>query len=252
MTTMEDLTKTQIVLLTLLVSFITSIATGIITSTLLAQAPQGVTQTIDRVVERTVPSGGSKEVTIVEEGDAIIGAIDSGSRSLVRLRTSEGSGAEGFYSLGVIVSKQGMILSDTRNPGPIGTTFAVYLPDGSVSSANLVKTGFGMALFRLQATDAQLRNLSVMDISKNDAKLGQTVVAINGVDKNTVSVGRAISLGKDTSYVFTDINPTSETQGAPLLNLSGDLVGMKGSNNDMTLPASAYITASALAKFVNE
>src|SRR4051812_35957378 len=112
MTTMEDLTKTQIVLLTLLVSFITSIATGIITSSLLAQAPQNVTQTIDRVVERTIqqvapatPGTPStvKEVTIVKEDDAIVASVDKSSKALVRIKSpATVDGVQSFYALGVL------------------------------------------------------------------------------------------------------------------------------------------------------
>src|SRR5260221_3995139 len=146
MTTMEDLTKTQIVLLTLLVSFITSIATGIITTSLLAQAPAGVTQTIDRVVERTVETvsptqtGNTvKEVTVVSEGDAIVNTIDSTSKAVVRLKSPPTiDGTENFYALGVVVNKQGLVLSDKRNIIPGGNYTAIF-SDGSTLQANINK-----------------------------------------------------------------------------------------------------------------
>jgi serine protease Do len=49
---MEELSKTQLVLLVLLVSFVTSTATAIVTATLVDQAPKPITQTIQKVVER--------------------------------------------------------------------------------------------------------------------------------------------------------------------------------------------------------
>lgn len=49
---MEELSKSQLVLLVLLVSFVTSIATAVVTVALVDQAPKPVTQTIQRVVER--------------------------------------------------------------------------------------------------------------------------------------------------------------------------------------------------------
>src|SRR3954465_6372606 len=53
---MEELTKSQIVLLTLLVSFVTSIATGIVTISLLDQAPPEITQSVSRIIRETVES----------------------------------------------------------------------------------------------------------------------------------------------------------------------------------------------------
>lgn len=51
---MENLTRYQVILLVLLVSFVTSLATGIVTVTLVNQAPQPITHTIGKVIEKTV------------------------------------------------------------------------------------------------------------------------------------------------------------------------------------------------------
>jgi len=50
----KDLNKSQLILLAILLSFITSIATGITTVTLLEKAPQSVTVPINRIVRQTV------------------------------------------------------------------------------------------------------------------------------------------------------------------------------------------------------
>lgn len=257
---MEDLTKTQIVLLTLLVSFITSIATGIITTSLLSQAPQNVTQTIDRVVERTIEkvvpaptgSGAVREVTIVKEGDAIVSSIEASSKALVRIKSPAGAdGIQEFYALGVVVSRQGHILTDRRNINQTGP-YTIVFPDGSVGAATVLKvsdTG-SMVLMKLVDNDPHLRNLSAVSLSKADPKLGQTVIAMQGVEKNSVGVGRVLSIDAAVGAAYTDINPMSETQGGPLLNLQGELVGLKTSNFDLTLPSGSYTVVTPLAKFI--
>src|SRR3989344_6867253 len=51
---MENLTRAQLILLVLLVSFITSLVTGIVTVSLVSQNPASPVQTIQRVIERSV------------------------------------------------------------------------------------------------------------------------------------------------------------------------------------------------------
>ena len=51
---LEDLTKSQLLLLTVFVNFVTSIAVGVLTVSLLDQAPPTITQTVNRIVDHTV------------------------------------------------------------------------------------------------------------------------------------------------------------------------------------------------------
>lgn len=65
---LEQLTKSQVILLTLLVSFVTSIATAIFTVSMVNQAPPPITNTINKVVERIVsPLGIEPKAPVVTE-----------------------------------------------------------------------------------------------------------------------------------------------------------------------------------------
>lgn len=118
---MEDLTKTQTILLTLFVSFVTSIATGITTVTLMDQAPPTITQTLNRVVERTVEkviqpaSVVTKEVkVVVKEEDAVVSAFEKNQSSVVRVMAVPAQEKENPTpaGLGVFVSSDGIIAID--------------------------------------------------------------------------------------------------------------------------------------------
>lgn len=99
---MEELNKTQLILLALLVSFVTSIATGIVTVTLMDQAPPGVTQVINRVIEKTVETVVPKEMpreivqqtqtVVVKEEDLIVKAAEKNARAVVRVGVIEKKG----------------------------------------------------------------------------------------------------------------------------------------------------------------
>ena len=58
----KDLDKKQLILLTLLITFIVSIATGIITVSLMNQMPKSVPYTVNNVIQRTI-----EKVTTVSE-----------------------------------------------------------------------------------------------------------------------------------------------------------------------------------------
>src|ERR1700722_9426800 len=98
----EKLTKSQIVLLTLLVSFVTSIATGIVTVSLMQQAPPAIAETVNRVIENTIETvatstrGQSASVitthqktVIVNEADLIAAAVKQISPSVVDIYSAD-------------------------------------------------------------------------------------------------------------------------------------------------------------------
>lgn len=259
MTTMEDLTKTQIVLLVLLISFITSIATGVITSALLAQAPEGVTQTINRVVEHTietvVPSATTTEVThevtVIKEDDAISAAIAQVQKGVVRINVRAGDGSQMFYALGAIVTKDGFVVSDGQGLVLDGT-YAAIMPDGTQIPAAVYSRSEdqSLAVFKLMSGNAN-QTYTPITLAAADPKLGQTVIAFEGTKDIGVGVGRVSMLAtasgtKVVKTIQTDIASRGETAGGPLVDLTGQLIGIKSSSPDMTLPAGAYTAPSQI------
>lgn len=67
---MNDLNKHQLVLLVLLVSFVTALATGIVVATLVSQAPPPLTQTIQRVIEKVTEKAAEIAPTPLKRDEA--------------------------------------------------------------------------------------------------------------------------------------------------------------------------------------
>ncbi|MDD5068840.1 MAG: hypothetical protein PHN89_04560, partial [Candidatus Pacebacteria bacterium] len=192
---MEELTKSQIILLTLLVSFITSIATGIVTVSLLDQAPPGVTQTINRIVERTVekvvpgqPIIVTKEVPVTDE-DLIVSAVNQNSKSLVEIKDAD---IPGFSQLGIVVSKDGIILSDSVAFDPNRKLSAVFSDGKSYPVLAMQTTGKSVSIFKTGGDSIKDKYVfTPVKISNSDTiRLGQTVISLGAGDAgNVVGVG---------------------------------------------------------------
>lgn len=270
----ERLTKAQIVLLTLLVSFVTSIATGIVTVTLLDQAPPAITQTINRVVERTIErvvpdksQGASvitKEVTIVvKEDDLITDSIEKNSDSIVRISKISDAEEESieniFVGLGVIVSGDGMIATDSSiifND----YLYSVTTADGSVFTVETVSNyaddpiALLFAISEDNADDAEEIKFSPIVFSNLDTlKIGQSVISLSGKERDNVAIGIIsslieeevvveISVGDENteeeiveveietitilSFIKTDIDAENILPGSPVIDIFGEVIGI--------------------------
>ena len=257
----EELSKFQIVLLVLLVSFVTSIATGIVTVTLLAQAPPAVTQTINHVVERTVEtvvpevatstkSSAPVQTVIVKEDDLVTGSIASA------------------------LSKTGRVFGGTASTSPVVGLAAEIAPGVLVTDAaivgkeNLVSIGNVSALFSVSETFPDIGIAVLTPESTSTAlgdaykvadsgaiRLGSTVTAILGVTNARVAIGSVSALFglSDTAKkgapsihvraIDTNVGAGSIT-GAPLINVFGDLVGISTGVSKAAGGAGTFVSAS--------
>ena len=256
----EHLNTTQVILLTLLVSFVTSIATGIVTVTLLAQAPPGVTQTINRVVERTkevVTQAASplsvKETTlVVKEDDLITDSIEKNRGALVRIiaRTDSTSGASSVVGIGALVDAGG-IVATARNIFSEGSTYTALDPAGnelSIQVLNLDSTS-SVALFQLLKKDTKFQTATIP--SPLSVKLGQTVLALGGEERAEVATGIVSGLEQAGNiatgtimFIDSNIDAAGILPGSPLLNIFGETIGIR--TVGVPLSGSAYIPSSVI------
>ncbi len=254
----EELTKSQIILLTLLISFVTSIATGIVTVSLLDQAPPAITQTINRVVERTiervVPDTTQGAVVtktiVVKEEDLITESIERNSRSLVRIYNTE----EVFLGLGFFVDGRGVIATDASIIG-LDEEYSVVTHDGNTYTAGLLEDSF---LSISEAQEVSFESVTYADLTS--LKLGQTVIALSGKERTGVSMG-IVSGFLETQEVIeateekeeytvsvlaeieTSVNLQKVIFGSPLVNMFGEVVGIHttASNGYVPLPPTPVI-----------
>ena len=222
---MENLTKHQLILVALLISFVTSIATGIVTVSLMDQAPKGVTQTINRVVERTVErvvteppkKGGAvvKETIVVKEEDKIIEAIEKNAKSMVRIYKVEPVSTEekplkSFVGLGIIISKEGDIVTDSAIISET-SSYSVVLNDSKEYKVSIKPSSKEKQLIeflKIIPKEKEVLSLTIAVLADSDTlKMGQTVISLGGKLRNSVSIGVITS--------FVELNNSSSESSTP-------------------------------------
>ena len=242
---LEELTKSQIVLLVLLVSFVTSIATGIVTVSLLAQAPPAITQTVNRVIERTVetvvPSENqvaaavvTKETTVVvKEDDLITKSITDSFAKIARIHETAATSSP-IIALGAVVGA-GTVVTDLsmvsgEHAVELGTDAFTFIISTKVPEA-------GIALMTATGTAPSVTPFKTVD--SGSLKLGQTLIGLYGArsDRVAMSILSGLSdltkIGKgDSASTIRSLGTTigeTLTPGTPLITIFGELVGVSTS-----------------------
>ncbi len=246
---LEHLNKSQIIMLTLLVSFMTSIATGIVTVSLMEQAPPTIAQTVNRVVERTVervvPSGQeasaatpivTEKTIIVNQSDLIASAVQKVSPSIVRLFTT-GKDAEGidvdvFLGFGLVLSDSGVLVTDVATL-PSGAVRVELSHGESVTAAVQSRDEVSGLAFLQAATSSGEMTVAWRPaaLAQGSPSLGEVAVGISGRATTRIGDGIVTSLPDPASpessrFVETNIPVGAIAFGSALVNVDGEVIGI--------------------------
>jgi hypothetical protein len=231
-----DLKAQQLILLAVFVSFVTAVATGITTVSLIEAAPQPVQQVVNRVVERTVervvpeedPEEGApvqKEVVtvVVKEEDLAIGAAESVGKSVARVIAKNGDVA----SLGLVVGAH-RIVADASSV-TTGGDYEVEV-SGVRASATVQREGNGFALIQT-ADDAPAFAPASIGATAS-LRLAQSLIAVTGRDSTAVATGslsglvRGAEAGAPVTAIQASLSGAEIVPGALLANIRGEVVGL--------------------------
>lgn len=234
----EELSKSQIVLLTLLVSFITSIATGIVTVSLMDQAPPAIAQTVNRVIERTVETVApttkgqtastvvtQEKTVVIKESELISQAVNKATPSIVRLYRSDPE-STAFFGLGIVVDKNGTIAADSAMLGDAADAMVVLSTGARVRAFVRGRDeGSGLAFLEASSTSEVAPDWKPATIATGQAVLGQSVVALSGKSVARIAQGLVTAI-PESALIDTDIDGAILFGGAPLINTEGNFIGI--------------------------
>ncbi|HTR18903.1 MAG TPA: S1C family serine protease [Candidatus Paceibacterota bacterium] len=263
----EKLTKSQIVLLTLLISFVTSIATGIVTVSLMQQAPPTIAETVNRVIEHTIEAATStrsqsaavveQRTVVVNDAELVAQAVKVIGPSIVKVYTDDTDQPQ-FLGLGVVIDASGTVAADIGALGDRAEA-TVTTSDGTSLRSFVTSRDTASGLLYLTpatTTDATL-SWDPAPLSKSDPSLGQVVVAIAGENNTQISQGLVTELlpadtgTKAPETIGTDLPASSILPGSVIVDTSGNVVGVStGISRASSL--SGFVPASLLGATKSE
>lgn len=222
----EDLSKSQLLLLTILVNFVVSIATGVLTISMLDQTPTTVTQTVNKIVDHTIetistplPVVPSKSAPTTEQ--LLTAAISADAARTVTIY--QGATTTPAIAVGTYLPKSRAVA--TAFMADLPKEAIIEFPNGTTEPASLAHSGATVAIYGFSDT-AKLPAAPASNLATAASlKQGQTVIAIT---KEFAAVTGIISK-VDEAGIHTSLSGIPA--GAAAVDLSGNIIGI-GSGSD--------------------
>ena len=220
----EELSKAQLILLTILVNFVTSVATGILTVSLLDHAPAFVTQTVNRVVERTIETVAAAAPAAIIQApapsnqDLVTAAIGAGAARAVAIYAGDTGTSTPAIAIGTYLPKTRAIVTAAQDALPkevlVEFTTGVFIP------ASLAHGGRGIMIYGFADSATLPKMTSPSLIASSDLKLGETALALGSDGSASTGIVARVS-DKGIHTTLPDIGT-----GSAVVNLSGNLIGI--------------------------
>jgi len=231
---LEHLNKHQVILLALLASFVTSIATGIVTVSLMNQAPPQVAATVNHIIERTIEqvaapaqtaSPATIKTVVVKNDDLAAQSIAGIQKSIIRIVAS--SSPDTLIARGLIIDAKGLAITDREALNP-GRSYLAILSDGTKAPISVRSAATTSPVAIVDITLASTTTLSPATFADpSKLQLGQSVIRIGGPGRDTVGAGVIASLpGTDEENKDVEASVGSVTPGSVLIDLFGGVIGM--------------------------
>ncbi|MBP6931239.1 MAG: hypothetical protein KBD48_03360 [Candidatus Pacebacteria bacterium] len=184
----KELNKTQLILLTLLITFVVSIATGIVTVTLMNQMPKSATQTINNVIQRTIekvttvqaPSEDKKSGISLSDNAVLVPIYDKNYKIVTPSDTDTNVVVDGVrpFGQGVIISDSGLILVESSVLFASENEYKIVLGKDLFDAKVLKNFGNGFVVLQIQS-----KSKITDEVKPADPKATDTPVDLNTAPK---------------------------------------------------------------------
>lgn len=262
---LEELTKQQIVLLTLLVAFVSSTTSAIVVVRLMEDAPVTSSPTINRVIERTVQQvipGETKEITrtntvVIKEEDLVVEAIEENKNSVLVVRetiTDESGVEKQIVNSSAVYLIDGYVLADGRIISGPGKYF---IEDNGVKIplVFVVKDKSGFSLLKI---DSSIKLSDISFVAKkldsvSEIRVGQSAIvlsanpavsAFTGLISSRTPFTITVEDGEQTLFdkIKMNISLAPASSGGILVTSDGGISGLvMVRENDIFAIPSKYI-----------